>query len=76
MEERYGSFEMIDSVLKVKFLFFLKLLNKDWKKFYDLVDIFVEIEVLKEDDMYGFMFLYFDIFIGIGFIVCKLLNML
>lgn len=76
LEERYDSPEMIDSALKAKLSSFPKLSNKDWKKLYDLADILAEIEALKEDDMYGHMFSYFDTSIGIGPIVCKLPNML
>lgn len=44
--DKYGCFEVVEVLLKVKFLVFLKI---DFKKFFDLVDFLSEIEFVKEN---------------------------
>lgn len=48
--ERFGCLEMIDVVFCQKIENFFKLSVKDNMKFYELCDIFCEIEVVKEDE--------------------------
>lgn len=43
LDDWYGCLELIEEVLKWKLDCFLKLFNKDYKKFYEFIDIFVEI---------------------------------
>lgn len=64
LEDRYGRLEMIEVVLKNKFVVFLRFSIKDNKWLYDFVDIVLEIEVVKE-------ILYFDLLSGVNFIVLK-----
>lgn len=39
---------------------------------YDLVDILLEIQCLKEDLNYVVLFFFYDIFLGVNFIIVKL----
>lgn len=50
LEECYGRFEMIEFVLKNKFNKFFKIIMKDLKMLYDLFDILIEIELVKENE--------------------------
>lgn len=50
LEDCYGRLEMIELVLKDKFNRFFKILIKDFKMFYDLFDILIEIELVKENE--------------------------
>lgn len=71
LEDRYGRFEMIEVVLKNKFLVFLRFSIKDNKWLYDFVDIVLEIEVVKEILYFFLFFVYFDLLSGVNFIVLK-----
>lgn len=51
----------------------LKFINKDYRKFFELSDILLEIEVVKDNVEYFILFVYFDIFLGILLIVNKFL---
>lgn len=59
--------------MKLKLDRFLLVFINDGKKFYDLVDLLIEIVVIKEDFIYVIFLLYFDLFSGILFVVKKLL---
>lgn len=65
--------ELVEYVLKIKFRDFFRIINWDSKWLYELVDILVEIEVIKEDLNYFVLLLYFDLLFGINLIVNKLL---
>lgn len=71
LEDRYGRLEMIEVVLKNKFLVFLRFSIKDNKWLYDFVDIVLEIEVVKEILYFFSFFVYFDLLSGVNFIVLK-----
>lgn len=71
LEDRYGRLEMIEVVLKNKFLVFLRFSIKDNKWLYDFVDIVLEIEVVKEILYFFLFFVYFDLLSGVNFIVLK-----
>lgn len=47
--DKYGCFEVVEVLLKVKFLVFLKMGVRDFKKYFDLVDFLSEIEFVKEN---------------------------
>lgn len=71
LEDRYGRLEMIEVVLKNKFVVFLRFSIKDNKWLYDFVDIVLEIEVVKEILYFFLFFVYFDLLSGVNFIVLK-----
>lgn len=53
MDERYGSPELIEMVLKAKLTNFPRITNKDLKKLYEQADILSEIESVEQDEKYG-----------------------
>lgn len=47
-------------------------MNKDNKRIYEICDIFLEVEVVKEGEKCVVLLLYFDFFVGILFVLNKL----
>ncbi|XP_023930308.1 uncharacterized protein LOC106157407 [Lingula anatina] len=72
LEERYGSPELIESVLRKKIDMFPKLTSKDTLKLYELLDLLSEIQAFKEDELCGLTLSYLDSAVGINPIVAKL----
>lgn len=68
-DERYGVFEMVEVVLKCKIDNFVKIIFKNFKILYDLLDVLSEIEVVKEEIKYSFFLGYYDFLFGVIFIV-------
>lgn len=64
--------EVVEFVIKRKFVKFFKLGNIDSIKLYEFFDIVLEIEFLEENFVYLILFVYFDLFLGVNFIVVKL----
>jgi hypothetical protein len=60
LDERYGSPEMIESVLKSRLTNFPRLSNRDNIKLYELSDILSEILCVKNQDEYSSILAYFD----------------
>ncbi|XP_013396919.2 uncharacterized protein LOC106163784 [Lingula anatina] len=60
LEERYGSPELIESVLRKKIDMFPKLTSKDTLKLYELLDLLSEIQAFKEDELCGLTLSYLD----------------
>lgn len=52
LDERYGAAEMVGASLKAKIGNFLKITVKDSNKFYNLYDILMEIEAVKQNPKY------------------------
>ncbi|XP_078311581.1 uncharacterized protein LOC144618784 [Crassostrea virginica] len=74
LDQRYGSPERIESVLKDKLLKFPKIGFKDSLKLYELTDLLTEILSLKEQPMYQPLLAYFDSSVGVNPIIDKLPN--
>ena len=72
LDERFGSPEMVHSVLIKKLHEFPKIGPKDSVKLYELSDILTEIESLKEDPKYATLLAYFDSSVGVSPVVAKL----
>lgn len=72
MNERYARSESVESSFKQKLVFFPKITGKEVKKLYDLVDIVVEIDSLKQDEQYSSLFPSYDSSPGVNLIVNKL----
>lgn len=63
---------MIESILKDKFVKFFRFSIKDIQKFFEFVDLFIEILSLKEQIVYKLFLVYFDFSVGINLIIEKL----
>lgn len=50
--DRYGCLEMVEVIIKKKLDNFLKFLSKEMNRFYDLLDILLELEFIKFDVYY------------------------
>lgn len=72
LDERYGAPEHMEASIRSKLLSFPKLGNKDHQKLYDLSDILMEMQFLKEDPKYSAMLAYLDSSSGIRPIISKL----
>lgn len=72
LDERYGAPEHVEASIRSKLLSFPKLGNKDHQKLYDLSDILIEMQFLKEDPRYNAMLAYLDSSSGIRPIISKL----
>jgi hypothetical protein len=72
LDERYGSPEMIESVLKSRLTNFPRLSNRDNIKLYELSDILSEILCVKNQDEYSSLLAYFDSSVGVKPVVEKL----
>ena len=72
LEERYGAAEMVEASLKTKIANFPKITVKDSKKLYDLYDILMEIEAVKQNPKYTQLLSYYDSSAGIIPIMHKL----
>lgn len=59
--------------LKIKLNFFFFIINKELYCLYDLLDVLEEILLLKRDEWYELFFVYYDVLVGVNFIVMKLL---
>lgn len=64
---------MIESILKDKFVKFFRFSIKDIQKFFEFVDLFIEILSLKEQIVYKLFLVYFDFLVGKNLIIEKLL---
>lgn len=60
LEERYGAAEMVEASLKTKIGNFAKITVKDSKNLYDLYDILMEIEAVKQNPKYTKLLSYYD----------------
>lgn len=72
LNERYARPELVKSSIKQKLMCFPKITVKEVKKLYDLVDIVVEIDSLKNDEQYSSLFASYDSSAGVNLIVNKL----
>ncbi|XP_056017478.1 uncharacterized protein LOC130053872 [Ostrea edulis] len=72
LSDRYARPEMVESSVKQKLLSFPKITNKDFKRLYELVDIVVEIDSLKNEDQFKNLFASYDSSAGVNLIVAKL----
>lgn len=63
---------MIESILKDKFVKFFRFSINDIQKFFEFVDLFIEILSLKEQIVYKLFLVYFDFLVGINLIIEKL----
>ena len=72
LNERYGAPELVENRLRKKLNTFPKLGYKDYDKMYDLLDILLEVESLKENPLYANMLGYFDSPVGVNPIIDKL----
>lgn len=72
LDERYGAPEHVEASIRSKLLSFPKLGNKDHLKLFDLSDILMEMQFLKEDPKYSTMLAYLDFSSGIRPIISKL----
>lgn len=70
-DDRNGCLELIEETLKRK-VDRPKLFNKDYKKLYELSDSLAEMQSIKEDDQYNYIFAYYDTSSGVIPIVKKL----
>ena len=70
--ERFGSPEIIESVLKKKLYKFPSLTNRGNKKLYDLSDLLEQISSLVEDPLYSVSLSYFNSSTGVMPIIQKL----
>ena len=70
--ERFGSPEIIESVLKKKLDKFPSLTNRDNKKLYDLSNLLEQISSLVEDPLYSVSLSYFNSSTGVMTIIQKL----
>lgn len=59
--------------LKIKLNFFFFIINKELYCLYDLLDVLEEILFLKRGEWYELFFVYYDVLVGVNFIVMKLL---
>lgn len=73
LDECLGVLEYVEVFIRFKLLSFLKLGNKDYQKLYDFLDIFMEMQFLKENLKYSVMLVYLDFLFGIRLIIFKLL---
>ena len=71
LDERFGSPEMVHSVIIKKLHEFPKIGPKDIV-LYELSDILTDIESLKEDPKYANLLAYFDSSVGVSPVVAKL----
>ena len=72
LSDRYARPEMVESSVKQKLLSFPRITNKDYKRLYELADIAVEIESLKNEDQFKNLFASYDSSAGVNLIVSKL----
>lgn len=72
LDDRYGSPEMLEEMMKKKIRDFPNLTNKENKKLFELSDIVSEIESLKCDQKYATLLAYYDSSSGVTPIVNKL----
>ncbi|XP_048734152.2 uncharacterized protein LOC125650167 [Ostrea edulis] len=72
LEERFGAPEMVEASLKTKIGNFPKITVKDSKKLYDLYDILMEIEAVKQNPKYTQLLSYYDSSAGVIPIMNKL----
>lgn len=72
LDDRYGSPEMLDEVLKKKLRDFPNLTNKDNRKLLELSDLVSEIESLKLEPKLAALLAYYDSSSGVTPIVNKL----
>jgi hypothetical protein len=72
LEEEFGRPEVVHSHLNSKLANFPKLGGRDNKKLFDLVDLLMEIEAVKENPIYQTSLSYFDTASGIKPILGKL----
>jgi hypothetical protein len=73
LDQRYGSPERINSILKDELAKFPKISFKDSLKLYELADL-TEILRLKQQPMYQPLLTYFDSSVGVNPIIEKLLT--
>ncbi|XP_056000356.1 uncharacterized protein LOC130048119 [Ostrea edulis] len=74
LNQRYGSPELLESVLMSRLSSFPKLTNKDNVKLYDLLDLLSEIESLMQNPKYSTLLAHFNSSSGIAPILIKLPN--
>ncbi|XP_062594609.1 uncharacterized protein LOC134256031 [Saccostrea cucullata] len=72
LDERYGSPELIEAILKEKIAKFPKISTKDAKRMYELSDIASEVESVKENPKYKTLLAYYDSSFGVNSFVSKL----
>lgn len=72
LDERYGAPELVESTLRKKINNFPKLGTRDTKKLYDLLDLLMEVESLKETPKHSSLLASYDSSVGINPIVVKL----
>lgn len=72
-DDWFVNLEVVELLIKKKFVWFFKLGNKDYVKLYEFLDIVIEIDFLKENFIYLILFVYFDLLLGVNLIVVKLL---
>lgn len=60
LDERFGRPEMIESSIKSKLQKFCKIGNKNTCRYYELLDILIQIESSKENPEYSSLLAYFD----------------
>lgn len=72
LDDRFANPKVVESSIKKKLARFPKLVNKDYAKLYELLDIVTEIDSLKENPTYSTLLAYFDSSSGVNPIVAKL----
>ena len=72
LDDRYGAPELVEASIRAKLANFPKLGSKDGQRLYDLSDILMELQFLKEDPKYSCMLSYLNSSVGIRTIVSKL----
>lgn len=73
LDSCYGFLEKVEVVFKKKLNFVFKMIVKDRGEMYEFFDILFEIRVVKERLEYVGFLSFYDIFMGINFMVIKLL---
>ena len=72
LNERFDAPEMVESSVRDKIKFFPRLVEKDKERWYDFLDILLEIESLKEDPKHSPLFAGYDTSAGLVSLVRKL----
>ena len=72
LDERYGAPELIEHSVRTRLSSFPRIMPKDFKKLYDLVDLLSEVISLKEEPMFAPLLQYLDTSSGIKDVVRKL----
>ena len=72
LDDRYGAPELVEASIRAKLANFPKLGSKDSQRLYDLSDILMELQFLKEDSKYSCILSFLHSSVGIRTIVIKL----